>query len=94
MMMTDDTFPEDADGAALLTAVDVTVGGVNLDADDTVTFVYSAAMVQATAGDPNLPLRLMAVQVPVKVLPLLPPIQQTLRQSVSEMRHPVPVHVV
>ena len=44
-------FPEDADGVALLTAVDVTVGGVNLDADDTVTFVYSAAMVQPTAGD-------------------------------------------
>ena len=47
----DDDFPEDADGDALLTAVDVTVGGVILDADDTVTFVYSAAMVQATAGD-------------------------------------------
>ena len=27
---------------ALLTAVDVTVGGVNLDAGQTVTFVYSA----------------------------------------------------
>ena len=47
----DDDFPVDADDVALLTAVDVTVGGVNLDADDTVTFVYSAAMVQATAGD-------------------------------------------
>ena len=47
---TDDNFPEDAAGAALLTAVDVTVGGVILDADDTVTFIYSAAMVQATAG--------------------------------------------
>ena len=46
----DDDFPVDADDVALLTAVDVTVGGVNLDADDTVTFVYSAAMVQATAG--------------------------------------------
>ena len=48
---TDDTFPEDADEMALLTAVDVTVGGVNLDAEDTVTFVYSAAMVQPGAGD-------------------------------------------
>ena len=48
---TDDNFPEDADGAALLTAVDVTVGGVRLDAGETVTFVYSAAMVQPTAGN-------------------------------------------
>ena len=48
---TDDNFPEDADGAALLTAVDVTVGGVRLDAGETVTFVYSAAMVQPGAGN-------------------------------------------
>ena len=49
----DDDFPVDADDVALLGAVDVTVGGVNLDADETVTFIYSAAMVQATAGDPK-----------------------------------------
>ena len=48
---TDDDFPEDADGDALLSAVDVTVGGVNLVAGQTVTFVYSAAMVQPTVGD-------------------------------------------
>ena len=48
---TDDDFPVDADDVALLTAVDVIVGGVTLDAGDTVTFVYSAAMVQPTAGD-------------------------------------------
>ena len=44
-------FPEDADGVALLGAMDVTVGGVNLDAGDTVTFVYSAAMVQPGTGN-------------------------------------------
>ena len=31
--------------------MDVLVDGVNLDAGETVTFVYSAAMVQATTGD-------------------------------------------
>ena len=49
----DDDFPVDADDVALLGAMDVTVDGVNLDADETVTFVYSAAMVQGTAGDPS-----------------------------------------
>ena len=34
-------------------AMDVLVDGVNLDKDDTVTFVYSAAMVQPTTGDPT-----------------------------------------
>ena len=34
-------------------AMDVLVDGVNLDADETVTFVYSAAMVQPTTGDPT-----------------------------------------
>ena len=49
---TDDDFPEDADGTtALLGGKDVTVGGVSLAAGQTVTFVYSAAMVQPTAGN-------------------------------------------
>ena len=48
---TDDTFPEDTAGVALLTARDVTVGGVSLSAGGTVTFVYSAAMVQPGAGN-------------------------------------------
>ena len=51
MMRTDDDFPVDADDVALLGASDVTVGGVNLDAGETVTFVYSAAMVQPGAGN-------------------------------------------
>ncbi len=46
-----DTLPEDADGVDLLNVGDVTVGGVSLDEGDTVTFVYSAAMVQPTAKD-------------------------------------------
>ena len=48
----DDTFPEDADGDALLGAMDVTVGGVNLDEGETVTFESSNAMVQPTIDDP------------------------------------------
>ena len=48
---TDDDFPVDADDVALLGDMDVTVDGVNLAAGKTVTFVYSAAMVQATIGD-------------------------------------------
>ncbi len=47
---TDDTFPKDTDGNALLGDMDVTVGGVSLRAGGTVTFVYSAAMTQPTAG--------------------------------------------
>ena len=47
----DDTFPEDADEMALLGGMDVTVGGVNLDEGETVTFVYSAAMVQPGASN-------------------------------------------
>ena len=47
---TDDTFPKDTDGNALLGGMDVTVGGVSLRAGGTVTFVYSAAMTQPTAG--------------------------------------------
>ena len=49
----DDTFPEDADGDPLLGGMDVTVGGVNLDAGQTVTFDYSAAMVQGKTGSPK-----------------------------------------
>ena len=41
----DDTLPEG------LGAMDVNVAGVNLDADDTVTFTYSNVMVQPTTGD-------------------------------------------
>ena len=79
----------------LLGGMDVTVGGVNLDAGEAVTFVYSAAMVQPGRQVMlHLTLQSMAVQVPVKVLWLSPPIHQTLRQSVLEMRHPVPVYVV
>ena len=48
---TDDTFPVDADDVALLTAMDVTVDGVNLSAGGTVTFVYSNATVQPTIDD-------------------------------------------
>ena len=48
---TDDDFPVDADEVALLGAMDVTVGGVSLSAGGTVTFVYSAAMVQPGAGN-------------------------------------------
>ena len=47
---TDDTFPKDTDGNALLGGMDVTVGGVSLRAGGRVTFVYSAAMTQPTAG--------------------------------------------
>ena len=48
-----DTHPTDADDVALLGRSDVTVGGVSLTAGQTVTFVYSAAMVQPTAGGPK-----------------------------------------
>ena len=51
MMMRMMTFPEDADGDALLGAMDVTVDGVNLAAGQTVTFVYSNATVQSAIGD-------------------------------------------
>ena len=46
-----DTHPTDADDMPLLGRSDVTVGGVSLDAGDTVTFVYSAAMVQPTKSN-------------------------------------------
>ena len=48
---TDDNFPEDADEMPLLGGMDVTVDGVNLDAGEAVTFVYSAAMVQPGASN-------------------------------------------
>ena len=91
---TDDDFPEDADEVALLGAMDVTVDGVNLDAGETVTFVYSAAMVQPTTGDASFGVAVDGGAGPGEgSCRCYPRSSRRYVKSVSEMRHPAPVRV-
>ena len=80
-------------GTDVITAGDmeVLVDSVRLDAGDTVTFVFSAAMVQAAMGDAAFALWLMVVRVPVWALQLSPFLKAVHSQSVSERQQPAPV---